>query len=370
MLKKLCAVQNSGFIINPNVNYLNRISHSHVIESYNDESHKFLLEIALFKFGSPSALNTLFTSFLEMLNGLNEEATIIVPVTKSPLTRPIVELGKALSYELSLPILHTNHVTKHKKPDGTSYSDLTSNLQRWKRKANTIEITKEVINTPLALLVDDTIASGATFIEYARELNRTQSDVKEINAFGYAKFMKNSFHMEKIINLLPIWDLNQARSIIDHNSAVTTTSSRELLKMSPRIFKYFANSLTQESRNLLKNSWDYYRQKSYYQDKFSLLDNSDGSTITASVINAQNVNPKSYNPEDIILFEGNIDQELLDQLPIKFDSSDMVISKTETGYRAHRYLPKTKKWVMQIQAFDSLEELLRFTLLTESYEVR
>lgn len=345
--------------------FLQKAIFSYEIENYSDETFSTLMQIALFKFGE----NKAYHSFVEQYDAVvkeyikthNEKPTIIVPITKSPLKRAIVDLAYELAKRNNLEVLAPSNISKKKSLGALhNYTYITSSLERFQSKYNYLKITAGSINTSRALILDDTIASGATLIEYSRAINETHTKII-CQAYAFGKFNHQNICLEEVINLLPIWDMSIIAEILNTEVNVTTTSSRKLLSISPKILRYLMPHLTDESKNMLKDKWQYFFDSDMRLEQQDILKNtSNPSAPEVVVYNDQNF--KNLRPYQFLL----IKEHSIENIPCdnkQFRNSDIVIKETNNKYEVYRYIPYSEKWVKQINTFDSIEDIFKECLL-------
>lgn len=352
---------------------IKEVGYTYIIDGYNDRNLEMFKHIALFKFGQNNAMRIFVNHYSKIIERLPDPSnyTLIAPVTKSPLKRPIVHLAFSLAADFNMKVLLPEFVKKNKTPTSIHYTNLNSIEDRIKRGENTINITPNSISSSKIYILDDTFASGGTIINYANSAFKTHQSLKEAKAYVYAKLAPDCIYLEDIINQLPIWEMKYVSKILNSQQILTTTSSRKLLDISHTVFIYLLKSLSEDAREFLANSWKYFWDRDAYITKKDILMNiSDFNDLRPEITVWNSSIKRGPIKTELYMFESLEDFEKYQKLniPIK-QISDIFIVKDRGQYVVYRNMGHGESlyYVAQLNRFKDLTELVQSTLLADEY---
>jgi hypothetical protein len=347
--------------------------HIKTITGYNRQSLPVLQKVARLKFGESSASREVvgeLSSFLRTVDLPFQAATVVNPCTKGLIPRPIVSVGKEIAEAFGMQFLSSINIIKNKPDPEKDYASLADAQNRLARRSGRISIEKGSISTPFALIIDDTYATGATIIEYARAIAESNPIVSRVWALAYARYKTADFSIEDINNGFLIWDLPQAANLINNAKYMSNTAFRVLLKLSDRVFARLISQLFPEVLARYEETWlwflnanSYPHRSAWLKEKVDIMQGKHDFSERVSLKRPRAIG--HWSMRDILLFsslrEFRLFQSAVEALPLK--NSDFVIVEEKAGFRPVRFMSGSRDWVPELNNYGSLSSLLERTLM-------
>jgi hypothetical protein len=340
--------------------FTNNIKSLHMVSGYNARELPLLKRIAEFKFGGVNAKKQIGGELLDAVKRFNVDypsVTLILPISKSPLSRPLVDVGTSIAHELGMKVLSEDDISKFKEVRTVPYGDITDAKMR-KDYGSFIRINTGSIRTPYVMLLDDTCITGNTINKYENAVCESYPESENIQSMVYARYPSSQIIAESITNHLPVWNIKQAANLIEM-AGITSTSSKVLLNLSSRIFFFLLQLLPRETKQQLRDTWGYFSARNLYPTQMQLL---DGKSILSDKVQFTYYRKGVRHTSQlgsVMLFPSKEDFMSWSQKHHSRDlqNSDLVVCQTKDGFQVERFFSFPNLWVSQLELYTSLGSL-------------
>jgi len=337
----------------------------HNAGSYSPRYRGVLERVAKFKFGHVPARKRIATEMIACLERSitagdidPNNVTLVVPPTKSPLPRPITDLGEMIAAHFNIPMLADRFIGKNKKPSPRPYASLTEPNERKARKKDYVKIARGCVDTTSVLIIDDTSASGATLDEYRRAIRTSNPQVNMALGLVYLRYRTRDLILEDINNQFLFWQMRKAVRLLDAAGDLTTTSARVLRRMSNFVFFWVYQNLSDGMKKAVHERMEYYWKKNRFMSKMPIFSDAPPFPQRVTVRNTKHY--ASYAPGDVLYFPSRQDfRSWRDAGPkAQFWNSDFVVVAEKDRVRPIRFLRNSLRWVGQLEVYGGVGELL------------